>query len=67
MNPIGYHHYLASRAERLDPNPRSGEAARSITDTAGRNHDMALGVLLMTIVAGLPVLLVAMFLLLFRL
>ena len=68
MNPIGYHYYLTSRAQRLHAKSPAGARAneRSITDTAGHNNDMALGVLLMTIVAAVPVLITAVFLLVFK-
>lgn len=68
MNPIGYHYYFANRmkpsaaSRKHDAVPENPSAVAD----AGRDHDMALGVLLMTLVVGLPVLLVAIFTLLFR-
>ena len=67
MNPIGYNSN-PRRAPRLDvKSPADGHAPdRSITDTAAHNHDMALGILLMTIVTTVPVLIAAIFLLVFK-
>ena len=67
MNPIGYHYYLARRAKRLgrDSGSAPPPSPRSITDPS-RNHDMALGVLLMTVIAAVPVLITAVFLLVFK-
>ena len=66
MNPIGYHYYLANRAKRPNRDRSTQPSSpRSIT-APSRNRDMALGVLLMTIIAAVPVLITAVFLLLFK-
>ncbi len=65
MNPIGYYYSTRNHPDRTPP--AKGAATASIVDRAGRDHDMAMGVLLMTTVVGVPILLTAIFLLLFRL
>ena len=68
MTPIGYYYYVANWPQPLDL--RLGRdrklPERSAIDTAGHDHDMALGVLLMTVVAAVPVLPTSVFLLLFK-
>ena len=68
MNPIGYYYYLATWPEPLDRRPARDRTPpkRSAIDTAGHNHDMALGIFLMTVVSAVPVLLTSVFLLLFK-
>ncbi len=68
MSPIGYYYYVASRLPRPDTSAPAGNRSpqRSVIDTAAHNHDVALGVLLMTIVAAVPVLLTGVFLFVFK-
>ena len=68
MSPIGHYYYFVGRLPRPDVKTSAGSPGshRSIIDTAARNHDVALGILLMTIVTAVPVLLTAMFLLVFK-
>ncbi len=67
MYPIGHHYYVAAHARRrLDPltNATKVLPARSVADKAHR--DRALGVLLITTITAVPILLTAIFMLLFK-
>ena len=68
MDAIGYYYYLAAWPQPLDRRPGRDRtpSERSAIDTAGHNHDLALGIFLMTVVSAVPVLLTSVFLLLFK-
>lgn len=67
MNPIGYRFYMTAPSNGPRPDAATAAMARSPAFARAKHErDTALGVLLMTIIAGVPVLIVAVFLLLFK-